>query len=66
MNNIPTFKVGRLEDEFVSSNVINLLKQNLSEAEICLLSKGLKFVPTANKTDRPKLKRELEEYKRKL
>ena len=31
-----------------------------------LLSKGLKFVPTANKIDQAKLKRELEEYGRKL
>ena len=34
---------------------------NLSEAEISLLSKGLKFVPTANKIDTAKLKMELEE-----
>ena len=31
-----------------------------------LLSKGLKFVPTGNKIDQAKLKRELEEYGRKL
>ena len=31
-----------------------------------LLSKGLKFSPTANKSDQAKLKRELEEYGRKL
>ena len=31
-----------------------------------LLSKGLKFSPTANKSDQVKLKRELEEYGRKL
>ena len=30
------------------------------------MSKGLKFVPTANKIDRAKLKTELEEYGRKL
>ena len=60
------FKRKRLEGKFVSSNVINLSRRNLSEAEISLLSKGLKFVPTANKIDRVKLKTELEEYGRKL
>ena len=37
-----------------------------SQSEISLLSKGLKFVPSANKIDQAKLKRELEEYGRKL
>ena len=32
-------------------NVINLSRRNLSASEISLLSKGLKFVPTANKID---------------
>ena len=31
--------------------LINLLRRNLSPSEISLLSKGLKFVPTANKID---------------
>ena len=31
-----------------------------------LLSKGLKFVPSANKIDQAKLKRELEQYGRKI
>ena len=33
-NNIATFKGERLEGKFVSSNVISLLRRNLSEAEI--------------------------------
>ena len=33
---------------------------------IFLLSKGLKFVPTASKIDQAKLKRELEQYGRKI
>ena len=45
---------------------MNLSRRNLSEAEISLLSKGLKFVPTSNKIDRAKLKTELEEYGGKL
>ena len=65
-NNIATFKGERLEGKFVSGNAIGLSRRNLSEAEISLLSKGLKFVPTANKTDRAKLKTELGEYGRKL
>ena len=56
----------RLEGKFVSKNGINLSRRNLSVSEISLLSKGLKFVPTANKKDRVKLKTELEEYGKKL
>ena len=61
-NNIATFTGERLKGKFVSDNVINLSRRSLSEAEISLLSKGLKFVPTANKIDRAKLKTELGEY----
>ena len=64
-DNIATYKEERLEGKFVSSNVINLSRRNLSEVEISFLSKGLMFVPTANKIDRVKLKTELEEYGRK-
>ena len=64
INNIAKYKGERLESKFVSSNVINLSRRNLSEAEISLLSKGLKFVPTANKIDRAKLKTDLKEYGR--
>ena len=56
----------RLEGKFVSKTAINWSRRNLSQSEISLLSKGLKFVPSANKIDRAKLKRELEEYGRKL
>ena len=56
----------RLEGKFVSKNVINLSRRNLYASETSLLSKGLKFVPTANKIDRAKLKTELEEHGRKL
>ena len=66
MNNIATYKGERLDGKLVSSNVINLPRRNLSKAEISLLSKGLKCVPTANKINRGKLKTELEEYGRKL
>ena len=56
----------RLEGKFVSKTAINWSRRNLSQSEISLLSKGLKFVPSANKIDRAKLKRELEENGRKL
>ena len=51
-----------LEGKFVSKNLINLSRRNLSASEISLLSNGLKFIPTANKTDPAKLNTELEEY----
>ena len=56
----------RLEGKFASKNVINLSRRNLYVSEFSLLYKGLKFVPTANKIDRAKLKTELGEYGRKL
>ena len=37
---------GGLKGKFVSENVINLSKRDLSENEISLLSKGLNFIPT--------------------
>ena len=58
-NNIASQIGVRLEGKFVSKNVINLSRRNLSASEISLLSKGLKFVPTANKIGRAKLKTEL-------
>ena len=52
---------GRLKGKFVSENVINLSKRDLSENEISLLSKGLNFIPTCNKVDVVRLKLELEQ-----
>ena len=66
INNILTCKGEGLEVKSVSTNVIDLSRRNLSEAEISLLPKGLKFVPIVNKIDRAKLKTELEEYGKKL
>ena len=65
-NNIASQIGENLEDKFVSKSLINLSKRNLLASEISLLSKGLKFVPTANKIDYTKLKTQLEEYVRKL
>ena len=57
--NVAIFRDNRLEGKFVIKNVINHTIRNLSSVEISLLSKGLKFVPTAKKIDEEKLKREL-------
>ena len=56
----------RLKGTFVSKNVVNLSKRNLNDAEISLLSKGLKFVLTCNNTDKAKFKMELGAFGRML
>ena len=40
------------QTKFVSDNVVNLSNRVLSEAEISLLSKGVKFCPTPLELDR--------------
>ena len=57
---------GRYRGKFVSPNVINLSNKELTEAEISLLSKGLKFVPTPSYINKVKLKEELESFGRRL
>ena len=57
---------GRIKGTFVSKNVVNLSKRKLTQAEISLLSKRLKFVPTSNHINQVKLKLELEAYDRML
>ena len=47
-SNTASLNKARLEGKSVSKN-INLSRRNLSRSEISLLSKGLKFVPSANK-----------------
>ena len=56
----------RLEGRFVSKNVINLSKRELNKAEISLLSKGLKFIPTPSAINKAKIKENLEIFGRKL
>ena len=56
----------RLQGNFVSENVVNLSKRNVTDSEISLLSKGLNFVPTSNTIDKAKLKRKLEALGRML
>ena len=49
-----------LQGNFISKNVVNLSRQNLTDSEISLLPKGLNFVPTSNTIDKAKLKTEIE------
>ena len=56
----------RFKGKFVSENVINLSGRDLSKAEISLLSKGLKFVPTPTNVNKAILKEELEKFGRRL
>ena len=59
-------KDNRLEEKFVSKNIMNLLQRQLTKSGISLLSKGLKFASTPNRIDKAKLKQELEVFRRKL
>ena len=59
-------KDGRLKDKFVSPNVISLSTRILSKAKTSLLSKGLKFIPTATSVNKALNKEELECFGRKL
>ena len=59
-DNEPKILNNRLQGNFVSKNVENLSRRNLTGSEISLLSKGLIFVPTSNTIDKTKLKMELE------
>ena len=65
-NNIAEVIDGRLKGKFVSPNVINLSTRILSKAEISLLSKGLKFIPTPTSVNKALIKEELECFGRKL
>lgn len=58
----------RTEDraEMVDPKVINLSSRSLNEAEINLLSKGLKFTPTPNESNPQDLTTDIKEYTRKI
>ena len=66
LNNSINHSGSRLKGKFVSPNVFNLSKRQLSESEISLLSKGLEFIPTPKSVNRVKLKEELQVFGRKL
>ena len=50
----------RLQGNFVSKNLVNLPRWNLTYSKISLLSKELNFVPNSNSIDKAKHKTELE------
>ncbi|MEO0684792.1 MAG: hypothetical protein AAFY76_07015, partial [Cyanobacteria bacterium J06649_11] len=64
--NIAVEENGRLRGVYVSENILNLSKRKLSKAEVSLLSKGLKFVPTPRFVDQAALKQDLERFGRRL
>ena len=66
VSNRASLKEGRLQGNFVSQNVINLSKKDLTKSEVSLLSKGLKFVPTPSNVDISKIRQELEIFGRNL
>ena len=57
---------GRLKGRFVSGGVVNLSRRELSEEDISLLSKGLKFSPTPTDIDKAQLKSDLEAFNRRM
>ena len=57
---------GRIEGQFVNNNVINLSQRTLSQHEISVLSKGLKFVATPKEIDYSQVKIDLENFGRRL
>ena len=65
-NSIAEVIDGWLKGKFLSPNVINLSTRILSKAEISLLSKGLKFIPTPTSVNKALIKEELECFGRKL
>ena len=54
--NSETIRNNRYEEKFIT-NVINLSSHHLSNDEISLLSKGLKFVPTLKHINKAKKKK---------
>ena len=57
---------GRIEGRFLNDKVANLSKIALSESEISVLSKGLKFVMTPKELDFSQIKVDLESFGRRL
>ena len=51
---------------FVSTNVVNLSRKVLSQEDLSLLSKGLKFSPTPKDINKGQLKADIEDYKRRM
>ena len=56
----------RLQGHFCSDTVFNLSNRVLSENEIKVLEKGLDFAPTQRKIDEPELRKDFEEFCRRM
>ena len=48
------------------NTVVNLSRRELTEGELALLSKGLKFCPTANDLDRVNLRKDINIFIRRI
>ena len=57
---------GRLRGYFCSKTVFNLSRKVLTETEICVLEKGLRFAPTPTRINEIDLKRNFNEFSRKM
>ena len=66
LSNAASLAGNRYKVNFVSPNVINLSKRNLTKDGISLLSKGLQFVPTPKHFNKALFREELENSCRKL
>ena len=66
VNNSAALEDGRFKGKFVSKKVVNLSGRNLSQSEISLLSKGLKFIPTPKSINMSEIKEDLEKFDRNL
>ena len=65
-NNSAVLENGRFRGKFVSESVVNLSSRKLSEPEISLLSKGLRFIPTPTSINFAEIKEDLEKFGRNL
>ena len=54
----------QIKGKFVSDNVFNLSRRNITDDDLSLLSQSLSFVPTPKKKDRWQIKNDLRKYGR--
>ena len=57
---------GRMKEHFCNETVLNLSRKVLTETEIRVLEKGLGFAPTPTKINESDLKRDFNEFSRKM
>ena len=56
----------RLEGYFCSDTILSLSNRLLSDSEIKVLEKGLDFAPIQRKINEPKLKKDFDEFCRRM